>query len=105
MSSSVFSLCPLGGPGESGFSYRFFECMHVNTIPVLIVDRVSFPYSDLDWNSICVRIPEAKVNNIQYIKDTLDGVEVEEMLSNIKKVRKRFTLGGVQEEVYKELND
>jgi hypothetical protein len=102
LSSTLFSLCPKGGPGNGGFSYRFFQCMHLNTIPVLMVDRLIFPYPDLDWESICVRLPENMVD-IEEIRNNLNKVDTEKMLSCIEEHRMRFTLGGVQEEVYKHL--
>jgi hypothetical protein len=103
VSASTFSLCPLGGPGGSGFSYRFFECMHLNTIPVIIVDCLTFPYERLDWTDLCVRIPERKAGDMDYIRKVLDDVDVEYMLNYIKMHRTMFTLGGVQQEVSREL--
>lgn len=102
LSSSVFSLCPQGGPGNGGFSYRFFECMHLNTIPVLMVDRLIFPYKDLNWDDICVRIKQ-NLTDIEEIKSILKKIDIKKMQMNIKDHRLRFTLGGVQEEVYKNL--
>jgi len=102
LSSTLFTLCPKGGPGKGGFSYRFFQCMHLNTIPVLMVDRLIFPYPDLDWENICLRLPENMVN-IGEIKSILSKVDTEKMLNYIEENRMRFTLGGVQEEVYKNL--
>jgi len=102
LSSTLFSLCPKGGPGNGGFSNRFFQCMHLNTIPVLMVDRLIFPYPDLDWESICLRLPENMVD-IGEIKSILSKVDTEKMLNCIEENRMRFTLGGVQEEVYKNL--
>jgi len=102
LSSTLFTLCPIGGPGKGGFSYRFFQCMHLNTIPVLMVDRLIFPYPDLDWENICLRLPENMVN-IGEIKSILSKVDTEKMLNYIEENRMRFTLGGVQEEVYKNL--
>jgi len=102
LSSTLFTLCPIGGPGKGGLSYRFFQCMHLNTIPVLMVDRLIFPYPDLDWENICLRLPENMVN-IGEIKSILSKVDTEKMLNYIEENRMRFTLGGVQEEVYKNL--
>ena len=67
-----------------------------------MVDRLIFPYPDLDWESICVRLPENMVD-IEEIRNNLNKVDTEKMLSCIEEHRMRFTLGGVQEEVYKHL--
>ena len=98
VSSCRFSLCPRG-VGLS--SWRFFECMHLNTIPVLFADEVVLPYPDLDYSKICVRIPENRAMDKKYIEFILSSVNEAEMLKNIKEVRHRFTLKGVQEEVHK----
>ena len=104
LSSCYFSLCPLGGPGGSGFSYRFFECLHLNTVPVLMVNKIIFPYEDLDWNNLCVRVPENyyDVDGIMNILASL-RFRLPYMLEYINLNRLRFTLGGVQEEVYNKL--
>tara|TARA_R110000751_G_scaffold187228_1_gene293514 strand:- start:480 stop:1433 length:954 start_codon:yes stop_codon:yes gene_type:complete len=104
LSSCYFSLCPLGGVGGSGFSYRFFECLHLNTVPVLMVNRIVFPYEDLDWNNLCVRIPE-NYHDIDGIRNILVSLQfrLPHMLEYIGLNRLRFTLGGVQEEVYNKL--
>jgi hypothetical protein len=103
LSSSSFSLCPQGGPGNGGFSYRFFECMHLSTIPVLMVDNLVFPYTDkLDWGKICVRLPQT-LTDISEIKRLLLDINQEKVLEYIDLNRMKFTLGGVQETVYERL--
>lgn len=103
LSSSEFSLCPQGGPGNGGFSYRFFECMHLNTIPVLMVDNLIFPYENvIDWKKLCIRLPQS-LTDISQIKEILIGINQEKMLEYIDLNRMKFTLGGVQETVYERL--
>lgn len=96
--SCVFSFCPRGA-GLS--SYRFFECFHLNTIPVLFADSVELPFPDINYEEICVRIPERRAEDRDYIISILDKVDQEIMLKNINMVRERFTLKGVQEEVHR----
>jgi hypothetical protein len=106
VSECLFSLCPLGGGGGGGFSYRFFECFHLNTIPVLMVDKIKFPYEDqIDYDDIIVRLPEAAAGDLNYIFQVLNSKDSVRMLDNIKKVREKFTLKGVQEEVYEYLRN
>ena len=98
LSSCRFSFCPRGvGLG----SWRFFECMHLNTIPVLFADEVELPYPDLDYTKFCVRLPESATRDKYLIEHSVRSVDEEQMLLNLKEVRHRFTLKGVQEEVYK----
>ena len=102
VSSCRFSFCPRG-VGLS--SWRFYECMHLNTIPVLFADDSELPYPDLDYSKFSVRLPESAANDKQLIKEVLADVDQDQMLLNIKKVRHRFTLKGVQEEVHKCLSN
>tara|TARA_R100000808_G_scaffold15544_1_gene35826 strand:+ start:1004 stop:1960 length:957 start_codon:yes stop_codon:yes gene_type:complete len=106
VSECVFSLCPLGGGGGGGFSYRFFECFHLNTIPVLMVDKITYPYEDkVDWDDIIVRLPEASASDLNYVFQVLNSKNSPKMLDNIKKVREKFTLKGVQEEVHEYIHN
>lgn len=98
VSSCRFSFCPRGA-GLS--SWRFFECMHLNTIPVLFADDVELPFPDLDYSEFCVRLPEKMAGDRQTIVDRLQSVDYNQMLTKLKEVRDRFTLKGVQEEVHK----
>ena len=102
LSSCRFSFCPRGA-GLS--SWRFFECLHLNTIPVLFADDVELPFPDLDYSTFCVRLPESAASDPELIKEVLKEVDEEQMLSNIKEVRHRFTLKGVQEEVHRCLSN
>ena len=98
LSSCRFSFCPRGA-GLS--SWRFFECMHLNTIPVLFADDVELPFPDIDYTKFCVRLPESAARDRELIKEVLGSVDEEQMLLNLNDVRHRFTLKGVQEEVHK----
>lgn len=98
VSSCRFSFCPRGA-GLS--SWRFFECIHLNTIPVLFADDVELPFPDLDYSKFCVRLPEDMAGDKESIKKSLESVDESQMLTNLKKVRNRFTLKGVQEEVHR----
>lgn len=98
VSSCRFSFCPRGA-GLS--SWRFFECMHLNTVPVLFADDVELPFPDLDYSEFCVRLPEEMAGDRQAIVDHLQSVDDNQMLTKLREVRGRFTLKGVQEEVHK----
>ena len=101
LSGSKFTLCPKG-LGLS--SYRFFECFHLNTIPVLFADNVILPYQDkLNYDDFIVRIPENKSNDGDFIINKLNSVDYETMLNNLNNVREHFTLKGVQEEIRRRL--
>jgi hypothetical protein len=104
LSSTIFSLCPLGGGGGGGFSYRVFEVIQNNSIPVIIVDNLNYPMADvLDWDKICVRIPQNMINNVDAIIDILKGINYHEMIEYIKNNKRQLTLLGVQEYLYKKI--
>jgi hypothetical protein len=95
LASSKFTFCPRG-LGLS--SYRFFECMFMNSIPVLLADSVILPYADtLNYDDFIIRIPENRSNDFDYINSKLLDTDFEEkskvLLNNIK----HFRLDGIQE--------
>ena len=101
LSGSMFTFCPKGN-GLS--SYRFFESFHLNTIPILIADKVILPYEDeINYNDFIIRIDELHSNDFDYILKKLNSVNYEQMILNLNKIRTRFTLSGAQEEVYRKL--
>lgn len=101
LSQSIFNFAPRG-LGLS--SYRFFECLHYNTIPVLFADDVVLPFLDeLNYKDICVQIPENKSTNFDYVNDLLHDIDHEKILSNISINRSRFTLEGIQQYIEKRL--
>jgi hypothetical protein len=96
-----FSFCPRG-IGLS--SYRFYECFHLDTIPVLIADKSSLPFlPEIDYNDICVRISESKINDFTFIENALNTADIPKMKKRIQEVRHKFSLLGVQEEVHRRL--
>lgn len=96
----TFSLCPRG---QGLSSYRFYECMHLSTIPVLFADKAALPY-DIDYDEICIRIPESKVNDFGFINNLLKQVDVDMMLNRKNFIREKFTLLGIQQEIHRKLS-
>ena len=99
--STKFSLCPRGGPGTGGFSFRVFEALEAESIPVIMVDILHFPMKEIiPWESICIRIPEEKVVDIEYIHKTLKEIDSEKIIEEIRKVKPLLTFKSVQQYVY-----
>jgi hypothetical protein len=97
-----FSFCPRG---QGLSSYRFYECMHLSTIPVLIADKSVLPYTnEIDYEKICIRVPEAKASDFDYIDNKLKEADVFQMHIEKNKVKEKFTLLGVQQEIYRRLS-
>lgn len=105
ISSSIFTFAPRG-LGLS--SYRFFECLHLGSIPVLFADSVVLPFLDeINYNNICVIIPENKSNDFMYVDNILNDIMVNKsnlIIQNILDHRNKFTLLGVQEYIHSKLN-
>ncbi len=97
-----FSFCP---KGQGLSSYRFYESMHLSTIPVLIADSSALPYTDeINYDKICVRIPESKVGDFDYIDKTLKDVDIFQMQLEKDKVKEKFTLLGIQQEIHRRMS-
>lgn len=101
LSQSYFSLSPRGH-GLS--SYRFFESIYFNTIPVLFADDVKLPYTEIiDYTKISIKIDEVDAGDFKKIDSKLKSVNVKDMLLNINTYKNMFTLGGIQEYLYNKL--
>jgi hypothetical protein len=101
LSQSYFSLSPRGR-GLS--SYRFFESIYFNTIPVLFADDVKLPYTEIiDYTKISIKIDEVDAGDFKKIDSKLKSVNVKDMLLNINTYKNMFTLGGIQEYLYNKL--
>lgn len=57
--SSVFSLCPRGTVSTS---FRLYETMQLNSVPIYISDDFWLPWqSELDWESFCIFATESEL--------------------------------------------
>ena len=103
VSRSQYTLCPRG-LGLS--SYRFFECMFLSSVPVLIADKVSLPYKNIiDYDEITIRIPESKVNDYEYINGKILDTDYKKIKKNMIESIKYFRLDGIQENIFNKLKE
>ena len=88
---SKFCLAPRGY-GRS--SFRFFEAMLLNTIPVYFWDDIEWlPYKDiLDYSTFSVSIHEKDIPRTYEILTSISSEKYASMIENLNKVRKYFTL-------------
>ena len=101
--SSKFSLAPRGnGKG----SFRLYEIMQLNSVPVVISDDHYLPWNDeLNWNEFSVLINEDQIPHMDEILKTIDDVKYQKMLETGKKVYEEyFTLEGMYNNILKRLN-
>lgn len=102
-SMSKFGLAPRGnGRG----SFRIYEIMQLNSVPVIISDDHYLPWSDeLNWNEFCILIDEQQIPYIDNVLKLIDEDEYQQMLEVGKKVYlKYFTLESMYNNIIKRLD-
>jgi hypothetical protein len=69
MLEAHFALCPRGyGPA----TFRFYEALQMNLIPIYISDEFWLPYKDLiNWNKIALLVKEGNIDQIPKIINNL----------------------------------
>lgn len=103
-SRSVFSLCPRGYGKQS---FRLYEVMQLNSIPIFVYNGEWFPFGKyIDWNEFCVIIHE---NEIPFLKDKLKRYteeNKEKMLKKVKEIYNEFfTMEGMSKNILRYLQD
>jgi len=93
---SKFCLAPRGY-GRS--SFRFFEAMLLDTIPVYFWDDIEWlPYKDkLDYSTFSISIHSSDIPNTISILKSISEEKYNNMLDELKKVRRYFMLEGMCE--------
>jgi len=101
MSKSVFSLCPRGY-GKS--SFRLYESMQLDSIPIYVYDEKWLPWeNEINWSDLSILISE---NEIKEIKNKISSVNVEKMISYKNEIFDDFfTYNGVYEKIIKLLKN
>ena len=90
---SKFVLCPRGY-GLS--SFRLYEAMQLDAVPVYISDQFWTPFTyELNWNDFCVMINEEEIPNMHSILESISDKKYEMMKRKIEEVYENyFTLEG-----------
>jgi len=96
---SKFCLAPRGY-GRS--SFRFFEAMLLDTVPVYFWDDIEWlPYKDiLDYSKFSISIQEKNIGKTYDILKSISNETYVSMLDEIKRVRHWFTLEGMSEYIF-----
>lgn len=103
-SKSEFSLCPRGyGPS----SFRLYEILQLNSIPVYIYDKAWLPFEKyLNWSDFCVLVEQKDIKDLKTILKSISPEKKENMLKTGKEVYKNFfTLEKTSEQILKMLED
>ena len=91
---SKFCLAPRGY-GRS--SFRFFEAMLLDTVPVYVWDDIEWlPYKDVvTYSTFAVSISKKEIPQLYDILSSISEEAYEKMVENVKKNRYLFTLEGM----------
>ena len=101
---SKFVICPRGyGPT----SFRLYEAMQMDTVPVYISDRFWLPWiSELNWNEFCVFLMPDHISDLRFILESIDDEKYESMKNKIKELYETyFTLEGTCNKILEILED
>jgi len=99
--SSRFCLAPRGY-GRS--SFRFFEAMLLDTVPVYIWDDIKWlPYPELDDSAFSISIQRKELPQLSKRLQEVTEEQYENMVNEIKRVRPYFTLEGMAKWIMNEL--
>lgn len=99
---SKFCLAPRGY-GRS--SFRFFEAMLLDTVPVYFWDDIEWlPYKDvLDYSKFSVSIKNGDISKTYDILRGISDRQYNDMVEEIKRVRHYFTLEGMSEYIVQKI--
>merc|ERR1719356_114370 len=60
--NTSYALCPRG---DGRWNFRFSEVVGACSIPVVIADGLTLPFSEIiDWSDVVITLPEAIITNI-----------------------------------------
>jgi hypothetical protein len=101
-SSSRFTLCPRGY-GKT--SFRLYEALKLNSIPIYIYDESFLPYTELiDWSKMAILIHVNDICNLYQILKSISDNQIHEMLEYSKKYEYLFTYEGMCDYVVNKVN-
>ena len=99
---STFTLCPRGYGKQS---FRLYEAIQLNSIPVFVYDDEFLPFKEkIDWASFCVLVSIENIPNIDIILNNINLDKQQEMLIKGKQIYKDFfTMEGMSNNILKTL--
>lgn len=87
--NSVFALAPRGyGPA----SYRMYEAIQMQCIPIYLSDEFWLPFTDkIDWNKVCLLVSEDEIESIpQKVDSLLESGEYKNMIEYGKEIYNQY---------------
>ena len=100
-SRSEFTLAPRGY-GKS--SFRLYEAMQLESIPIYVYDDPWLPWkNDVDWDRLILKVPVENIPNIEYY---IDNIDKKSFLSYKNEIYDDFfSFGGVYQNIIKRLKN
>ena len=99
---SKFTLCPRG---YGATSFRLYETLQLNSVPVYITDKEYKPWSDeINWNDFCILISEYEIPYMDHILKSISDEKYNKLLQNGKFIyEKYFTQEGMFQNIKKRI--
>lgn len=100
-SKSYFTLCPRG---YGATSFRLYESMQLDSVPIYIYDNPWLPWeNDIDWSKLAIHIQK---NDIKNTKKIIENFNYLEMISYKNEIyNDYFTYDGVYNNIIKIMNN
>jgi len=98
--NSYFTLSPRGY-GKT--SFRLYESMQLNSVPIYVYDEPWLPWKEIEWSKLCVLIDK---NNIPNIKNIINNSDYDKMLKYKNEIYDEyFTYEGVYKNILKTIKN
>jgi hypothetical protein len=85
---SKFTLCPRGNIIQS---FRIYETLQLNSVPVIVSDNFTYPFGNFfNWNDIAVIINTEQIENIENILMSISDEQYNSLLEEGRKKYENF---------------
>jgi len=101
---SKFTLCPRGYGAQS---FRLYEVLQLNSVPVIVYDKEWLPFKDIiNWSSFCILVHENEIDKLKYKLLNITDQQYEQMLITGKQIYSEyFTMEGMSRNILKTLQN
>lgn len=101
---SKFTLCPRGYGAQS---FRLYEVLQLNSVPVIVYDKEWLPFKDtIDWKSFCILVHESEIDTLKEKLLNVTDQHYEQMLKIGKQIYEEyFTMKGMSKNILKTLQN
>lgn len=95
---SNFTLCPRGYGLQS---FRIYEALQLNSIPVFVYNKPFFPFADkIDWDDFCIRVHENDIPQLKFRLKSITEEKIDLMLKKGREIYEQyFTMEGMSKSI------